>query len=460
MKPQGSFISLFDLFKIGIGPSSSHTVGPMKAARQFAEGLQTTKNREKTRRLEVTLYGSLALTGLGHGTDRALIAGLSGERPETINPDALEPLVQGVRQQKKLKLLGLHEVAFDPTQDFKWLRTQNLPQHPNAMRFEAFEAGNKILSSRTFYSLGGGFLAEEGVAPNLSTQGQEIPYPFKTAAELLSIGERHQMAISEIMLANEKTFRTEDQIREGLQRIHQALRSCVERGLKTTGTLPGGMKIRRRAPELYARLSAASPLQDPLAILDWVNVFAIAVNEENASFGRVVTAPTNGAAGIIPAVLEYYLRFVKGADAAGADRFLLAAAAIGTLYKLNASISGAEVGCQGEVGVASSMAAGALAQVMGGSNAQIENAAEIAMEHHLGMTCDPVGGLVQIPCIERNAMGAVKAINAARIALHGNGEHAISLDRVIQTMWETGQDMSTKYKETSRGGLAVNVPEC
>lgn len=457
----GPYISLFDLFKIGIGPSSSHTVGPMKAAREFAQELDSAGLLGSTHQIQTRLYGSLALTGIGHGTDKALLAGLEGFEPATVDPDHIRTIVDDVRQKQTLKILGKHEVNFIPSVHMEWLRNQNLPEHPNGMNFQAFDANGTSIMDHNYYSIGGGFITRESLSKTPSAVSiSPVPFVYTTAQALLDAGEKNNLSISEITRRNELAFLSERELDAKIDEIIQAMRDCIERGLKTSGSLPGGLKVRRRAFELHQALLKAGPSVDPLVILDWVNVFALAVNEENASFGRVVTAPTNGAAGIIPAVLEYYIRFVPSSSPEGARKFLLTASAIGTLYKINASISGAEVGCQGEVGVASSMAAAALADVLGGTNEQIENAAEIAMEHHLGMTCDPVGGLVQIPCIERNAMGAVKAINAARIALRGDGKHTISLDQVIKTMWETGQDMSTKYKETSRGGLALNIPEC
>ncbi|MBX2986508.1 MAG: L-serine ammonia-lyase [Bdellovibrionaceae bacterium] len=451
-------ISVFDLFKIGIGPSSSHTVGPMKAARQYLSLLQESGSLDRVRTLRVSLYGSLALTGIGHGTDKAILLGLAGHEPDQIDPGLIEPIVRKIRADQKIPLLGAREIDFDPSRDLVWHRNQNLPGHPNGMRFEAWDGQGHLLQEHLFYSIGGGFITCEGLDPT-SSQEQPVPHPFRTGEDLLRIGRETGLKLWQIVHENELVRRTPQEIHEGVKRIAQVMKDCIERGFHHPGNLPGGMKVRRRAPDLFKDLRARQGQNDPLDALDWVNAFAISVNEENAAFGRVVTAPTNGAAGIIPSCLEYYRRFLNGDDE-GVLRFFLTATAVGTLYKLNASISGAEVGCQGEVGVASSMAAAALAEVMGGSNEHIENAAEIAMEHHLGMTCDPVGGLVQIPCIERNAMGAVKALNAARMSLKGDGQHAISLDRVIKTMWDTGQDMSTKYKETSRGGLAVNVPEC
>lgn len=453
------FISFFDLFKIGLGPSSSHTVGPMKAARIFLEELKRDSIFQQVQKLQASLYGSLALTGIGHGTDRAILAGLSGRTPESIDPAELEPLVQSIKDSLQISLLDELKISFDPKQDLIWHRNQNLPRHPNGMKFTALSSDGQILREKNYYSIGGGFIVDDQADDQVPAgEARPLPFPFQTGEDLLRMGKESGLQMWQMVLENEKTLRTEDEVRAGVWKIWQVMRGCIDRGFQQGGNLPGGMKVRRRAPELVKLLKKDS--QDPLRILDWVNAAAIAVNEENASFGRVVTAPTNGAAGILPAVAFYVEGFLPHSTEDHLFRFFLTASAIGTLYKINASISGAEVGCQGEVGVASSMAAGALAEVLGGTNEQIENAAEIAMEHHLGMTCDPVGGLVQIPCIERNAMGAVKALNAARMSMQGDGQHAISLDRVIKTMWETGQDMSTKYKETSRGGLAMNVPEC
>jgi L-serine dehydratase len=457
-------ISTFDLFTIGIGPSSSHTVGPMRAARRFAERLEQDGLLDRTAGVKAELFGSLAHTGKGHGTDRAVLMGLEGETPEGIDPDSVAPRVEAVRTEKSLPLLGRHPVPFDEKTDLLWNRKDLLPIHSNGMRFTATDSAGGILAERIYYSVGGGFVVNEGAtgADRVVEDRTAVPFPFKSAAELLARCEEHGLAIWELMLENEKTWRTEAEIREGFLKIWDAMQRCVERGCRQTGVLPGGLKVPRRAPSLFHELTSRpeDAMKDPLTVLDWVNLYALAVNEENAAGGRVVTAPTNGAAGIVPSVLHYYRRFTPGADEDGVIRFLLTAGAIGILYKENASISGAEVGCQGEVGVACSMAAGGLVAAVGGTNAQIENAAEIGMEHNLGLTCDPVGGLVQIPCIERNAMGSVKAINASRIALRGDGSHKVSLDRVIKTMRETGADMKTKYKETSRGGLAINVIEC
>jgi L-serine dehydratase len=457
-------ISIFDLFTIGIGPSSSHTVGPMRAAERFARRLERQGRLHLVERVEAELYGSLALTGKGHGTDRALLLGLEGETPEEIDPEYLPRRIEAIRAEGALQLLGRRPVRFLESTDLLWNRKRLLPLHSNGMTFRAFDGAGEVLAERTYYSVGGGFVVNEEAAGagRLVADDTPLRHPFKSGAELLRLAAEHGKAIWELMLENEMAWRSEAEVRAGVERLWSAMRACVERGCRESGVLPGILKVPRRAPRLHAELQSRpeATTGDPLVVLDWVNLYALAVNEENAAGGRVVTAPTNGAAGILPAVLHYHQRFAPGADAAGIERFFLTAGAIALLYKENASISGAEVGCQGEVGVACSMAAGGLVAALGGSNAQIENAAEIGMEHNLGLTCDPVGGLVQIPCIERNAMGAVKAINAARIALRGDGSHKVSLDRVIKTMRETGADMKTKYKETSRGGLAINVIEC
>jgi L-serine dehydratase len=457
-------ISVFDLFTIGIGPSSSHTVGPMRAARRFAERLEHEGLLDRAARVRVELFGSLALTGKGHGTDRAVLMGLEGETPEAIDPDGVLPRLEVIRAEERLALLGRHAVPFHEQEDLIFNRRELLPLHSNGMRFTAWDLEGAEIDHRIYYSVGGGFVVNEGATGEgrLVEDTTELPYPFHSGQELLEVCEANGLTIWELMLENEKVWRSEAEIRAGLLRIWGAMQRCVERGCRQTGVLPGSLRVPRRAPSLQEELRSRpeEALKDPLTVLDWVNLFALAVNEENAAGGRVVTAPTNGAAGIVPAVLHYYRRFTPGADEEGVIRFLLTAGAIGILYKENASISGAEVGCQGEVGVACSMAAGGLVAALGGTAEQIENAAEIGMEHNLGLTCDPVGGLVQIPCIERNAMGSVKAINASRIALRGDGSHKVSLDRVIKTMRETGADMKTKYKETSRGGLAINVIEC
>ena len=464
-------ISVFDLFKIGIGPSSSHTVGPMRAARLFALALQRDGLLEATSSLKCELFGSLGATGKGHGSDNAVMLGLMGHQPDTVDVQAVPALVEAVRNSQRLTLLGQKNIDFTPAQDLLLYQRQAMVEHPNGMKFSAIDAQGRLLKESKYLSVGGGFVVTAGAANEAVLHAfEKTPHPFASGDELLRLCQTHQMRISELMWANERSWRSDAEIRSGLLNIWRAMRECVARGLTEQGTLPGPFKVQRRAPVLAAQLRerAERALADPLSVLDWINVYAFAVNEENAAGGRVVTAPTNGAAGVIPAVLHYCDRFVlnqgqRGGAAVGEDaviEFLMTAAAIGMLYKLNASISGAEVGCQGEIGVACSMAAAGLAAVLGGSPEQIENAAEIGMEHNLGLTCDPIGGLVQIPCIERNAMGAVKAVNAARMALAGNGQHVVSLDKVIKTMRETGADMKTKYKETSRGGLAVNIVEC
>ncbi len=461
-------VSVFDLFKIGIGPSSSHTVGPMRAARLFALRLLHDGLLQRTARVQAQLYGSLGATGKGHGSDKAVLLGLAGHEPHTVDVEAVPALLAAIRQQAMLPLLGSHAVAYSEKEDLKFYRRESLPFHANGMRFMAFDAAGAELASRVYYSVGGGFVVSDEVAADGSRQKviapdtTVLPHPFHSGDELLQRCADIGGPIAEVMRRNERHWRSDADIDAGLLKIWQVMQACVARGCATEGTLPGGFKVKRRAAALRKALTAhpEQALSDPLQVLDWVNLYALAVNEENAAGGRVVTAPTNGAAGIVPAVLHYYTRFVPGANDRGVIDFLLTAAAIGILYKENASISGAEVGCQGEVGVACSMAAGALCAVMGGTPEQAENAAEIGMEHHLGLTCDPVGGLVQIPCIERNAIASVKAINAARMALRGDGTHFVSLDQVIKTMRETGADMMSKYKETARGGLAVNIVEC
>jgi L-serine dehydratase len=453
-------ISVFDLFKIGIGPSSSHTVGPMRAAAMFAAALTA---EPAVRRVRVELFGSLGATGRGHGSDKAVILGLQGEDPETVDIAAIPARLEQVARARSLLLDGRREIGFDPEEDLVFHRRKSLPLHANGMRFSALDGDGKVLEERFYYSVGGGFVVDgEGAGANrIVADSTPLPHPFASAAELLALCADTGLSVSGIMLENEQAWRPVAETRAGLLRIWQVMQDCVRRGCETEGILPGGMKVKRRAARLYRQLLNETELHDvPLGTMDWVNLFALAVNEENAAGGRVVTAPTNGAAGIIPAVLHYYWKFSPGHSDEGVVRFLLTAGAIGILYKVNASISGAEVGCQGEVGSACSMAAGALTEVLGGTPEQVENAAEIAMEHNLGLTCDPVGGLVQVPCIERNAMGAVKAINASRMALRGDGRHFVSLDKVIKTMRDTGADMKTKYKETARGGLAVNVTEC
>ncbi|MBL8626357.1 MAG: L-serine ammonia-lyase [Myxococcales bacterium] len=454
-------LSVFDIFKIGIGPSSSHTVGPMRAARRFAEHLDAGGLLAATAAVKIELFGSLGFTGKGHGSDVAVILGLEGEDPETVDVDAVPARVAAVAQSGELKLLGRHTVELLPASAILFRRRETLPLHSNGMRFTARAADGAVVAEKIYYSVGGGFVVGADGVPDGAPPEVAVPHRFASGEELLAIADEHGLSISTIMLRNEAARRPVAEVRARVLAIWTAMDASIRRGCEREGILPGGLKVRRRAAAIHRRLrTAAGGVGDPLTVIDWVNLFALAVNEENAAGGRVVTAPTNGAAGVIPAVLEYYRRFIPNADDDGTVRFLLTAAAIAALYKENASISGAEVGCQGEVGVACSMAAGALCEVLGGTPAQVENAAEIGMEHNLGLTCDPIGGLVQVPCIERNAMGAVKAINAARIALQGDGSHKVSLDKVIKTMRDTGADMSSKYKETARGGLAVNIIEC
>jgi L-serine dehydratase len=461
-------ISVFDLFKIGIGPSSSHTVGPMRAARMFALALRQAGQLPATARVRAALYGSLGATGKGHGSDKAVLLGLEGHEPDTVDVDRIAPMLAQIRAAGRLNLLGEHDIAFTEKTDLLFYARESLPFHANGLRFTAWDAGGAVLAERTYYSVGGGFVVSDEVAQDgtrqktIAPDAAVLPYPFHSGDDLLVLTRRHACSIAEIVRRNERHWRSDEQTHAQLLHIWDVMRACIDRGCHTEGTLPGGFQVKRRAAGFLHGLERASAAQaeDPLIVMDWVNLYALAVNEENAAGGRVVTAPTNGAAGIIPAVLHYYVRFVPGAGEEGIVDFLLTAAAIGFLYKENASISGAEVGCQGEVGVACSMAAAALCAVLGGTPEQVENAAEIGMEHHLGLTCDPVGGLVQIPCIERNAIASVKAINAARMALRGDGTHHVSLDKVIKTMRETGADMMTKYKETARGGLAVNIVEC
>ena len=448
--------SLFDLFKIGIGPSSSHTVGPMRAAYRFVKRLSDFDQLRNVASVRVELFGSLALTGLGHRTDCGVLLGLLGRQPDQLDPAEIQALIDGVRRTGSLRLFGQHSVPFEPL-DIDFNRHTALPDHPNGMRFTAIGDDGQPLERRVYYSVGGGFVTEEGETESQKAE-RSVPYPFASAEQLLSIGKERSLSIHLIMLANEMAWRPADQVRDGVRNIWKAMQQCTSRGLSTRGTLPGGLEVRRRAADLAEKLDHLDG-DDPWRGVDWLNVWAIAVNEENAAGGRVVTAPTNGAAGIIPSVAHYYLRFLAGDDE-GILRYFLGAAAIGALYKENASISGAEVGCQGEVGVACSMAAGGLVAALNGTNEQLEHAAEIGMEHHLGMTCDPVRGLVQIPCIERNAFGAVKAVNAARMAMREIGGHKVSLDQVIRTMYQTGMDMQTRYKETALGGLALNVIEC
>jgi len=456
-------ISVFDLFSIGIGPSSSHTVGPMRAALRFVERLATDGQLAEVAQVRCELFGSLGATGHGHGSPAAVLLGLAGERPETVDTEAAPVWVAAVREGGRLRLgAGGPEVDFDMDEHLVLHRRRTLPLHPNGMLFQARSATGELLAERTYYSVGGGFVLDDpaGAPARIVPDETPVPYPFRTAADLLLHCADTGLPVSGVMLANELAVRPEAEVRDGLLRIWRVMQACVARGCERGGVMPGGLRVRRRAADLYQRLTAEGGSADPLQVMDWVSLYALAVNEENASGGRVVTAPTNGAAGIVPAVLHYYTRFAPGASDDGVVRFLLTAGAIGTIYKEGASISGAEVGCQGEVGSACSMAAGALCEVLGGTPRQVENAAEIGMEHNLGLTCDPVGGLVQIPCIERNAMGSIKAINASRMALRGDGTHVVSLDKVIKTMRETGADMKVKYKETSRGGLAVNVIEC
>ena len=453
-------LSVFDIFKIGIGPSSSHTMGPMRAAREFVLGLKQAGLLAATREIAVRLYGSLALTGEGHGTDRAILLGLEGADPESVDPDSIEATVKRIRETHRLKLLGEHEIAFDEPMQLLFMRAERLPRHSNGMRFTALGADRRVLREESYYSVGGGFIVKDDEAEAASATRVPAPYPFGSGEELLARCREHGLEIYELMMANERAWKSAAEIRAGVLRIWNVMQACVERGFRQTGMLPGVLKVRRRAPKLYRVLTERGATNNAFDAMDWVNAWALAVNEENAAGGRVVTAPTNGAAGIVPAVLHFYRRYESGANDDGVLRFLLTAAAIAMLYKQNASISGAEMGCMGEVGVACSMAAAGLVAAMHGTNEQIENAAEIGMEHNLGLTCDPVAGLVQIPCIERNAMGSVKAINAARLAIRGDGTHKVSLDQVIATMKQTGLDMQTIYKETSQGGLAVNVPEC
>ncbi|MGW4484143.1 L-serine ammonia-lyase [Amycolatopsis sp. NPDC004368] len=455
-------ISVFDLFSIGIGPSSSHTVGPMRAARTFVDGLVDSGVLDQVTRVQAELFGSLGATGFGHGSDKAVLLGLAGERPESVDTETVPSRVAEIRSSGKLLLGGVREIAFDEDTDLTMHRRKSLPAHPNGMVFKAFGASSEELRSRTYYSVGGGFVRDESYETDavFVEDATPVPYPFRTGADLLGHCAATGLPISEIMLANELSWRSAAEVREGLLEIWSVMASCVSAGIAHEGVLPGGLKVPRRAKALHDKLIAEDGVGDPLYAMDWVSLYALAVNEENAAGGRVVTAPTNGAAGIIPAVLHYYQRFLRGSSDDGIVTFLLTAGALGSILKQTGSISGAEVGCQGEVGSASAMAAAGLTEVLGGSPAQVENAAEIGVEHHLGLTCDPVGGLVQIPCIERNAVGASKAIHAARMAMRGDGSHVVTLDKAIKTMRETGADMSVKYKETARGGLAVNVIEC
>ncbi len=458
------YFGVFDLFKIGIGPSSSHSVGPMRAAEAFLTDLQTQQLLDQVLRVQVDLYGSLALTGLGHGTDSAILMGLLGEKPDQIDPETVPGKLSNIRSTRQITLAGQRAIAFQEETDLVFNRTIFLEAHPNGIRFQAFagEDSQTALLASTYLSVGGGFIVRDGEQAEHHAEETPVPFPFYSARELLELTKQQNCSMSQLAWRNEQVFRSDDEIHEGLQKIWQTMQECVERGCRNEGILPGGLNIERRAPDLFKTLNSQKEAlaDDPMCILDWVDLYALAVNEENAAGGRVVTAPTNGAAGIIPAVLHYFQRFRSEANPEKIEQFLLTAAVIGSLYKRNASISGAEVGCQGEVGVACSMAAGALTEVLGGTPHQVEEAAEIGMEHNLGLTCDPIRGLVQVPCIERNAMGAVKAINASRLALRGDGKHFVSLDRVIRVMKRTGADMSSRYKETSRGGLAVNLSEC
>ncbi|MBL4741912.1 MAG: L-serine ammonia-lyase [Idiomarina sp.] len=456
-------ISVFDIYKIGIGPSSSHTVGPMRAAYDFLNAAKDAGHLQNADAVEVELFGSLGQTGKGHGTGKAVILGLAGELPETVDTDNVDNFLAETNDTQTLNLLGEKQVKFPREGAIVFHRRKTMPKHANAMELRLLKDG-EVLYKDLYYSIGGGFIVrdedfDETLEEAIEQSSKPIPYPFDTAAQLLEHCEENSMRISSLMMANEKVFRSEEDIRAGLMKIWKTMQQSIENGISTEGILPGGLKVRRRASALYQRLKKEKTTE-PMQFMDWVDLFALAVNEENAAGGRIVTAPTNGAAGIIPAVMSYADKFIEKLDEDAVVRFLLTSAAIGILYKKNASISGAEVGCQGEVGVACSMAAAALAEFTGGSPRTVENAAEIGMEHNLGLTCDPVGGLVQVPCIERNAMGAIKAINAARLAMRGDGNHKVSLDKVIKTMWDTGNDMKTKYKETARGGLAVNIIEC
>ncbi len=455
-------ISVFDLFKVGIGPSSSHTVGPMRAAYLFVSGLRADGLFREVASIRCELFGSLGATGHGHGSVKAVVLGLEGEQPDQVDPVGAQPRVDAVRAEGKLRLGGEHPIAFDMDSDVVLHRRKRLPFHTNGMVFLALGEDGSELRRREYYSIGGGFVLDQDGAgqPAIVEDATPVKYPFLTGAQLLAHTRETGLRISDVMLANELSWRTEPEIRSGLLHIWSVMQECVEEGIATTGVLPGGLKVRRRAAALHAQLTDEADESDPLRAMEWVTLYALAVNEQNAAGGRVVTAPTNGAAGIVPSVLHYYRDFIGSYSDDGVVRFLLVAAAIGLLFKENASISGAEVGCQGEVGSACAMAAGGLAELIGGTPEQVENAAEIGIEHNLGLTCDPVGGLVQIPCIERNAVGSVKAITAARMAVRGDGQHHVTLDKAIKTMRETGADMSVKYKETARGGLALNVVEC
>lgn len=456
-------ISVFDMYKVGIGPSSSHTVGPMRAAYDFMQEVDKKVGVTAITQVKVELYGSLGQTGKGHGTGKAVILGLAGELPESVDTSTIDPFLADVEQSQRLPLLGKHPVKFPRQGAIVFHRRKSMPKHANAMELRAY-AGDDLVHKDLYYSIGGGFIVrdqdfDDTLEEAIEQSSKPIPHPFDSAAELLQQCQKHGLSISQLMFANERVVRSEEEIRSGLLHIWNTMQDCIANGIATEGILPGGLKVTRRAPGLHHTLSTEQT-EDPMGAMDWVNLYALAVNEENAAGGRIVTAPTNGAAGIIPAVMKYADTFIRPLSDDDVINFLLTSAAIGILYKKNASISGAEVGCQGEVGVACSMAAGALAELKGGTPSQVECAAEIGMEHNLGLTCDPVGGLVQVPCIERNAMGSVKAINAARLALRGSGDHKVSLDKVIKTMWDTGNDMKSKYKETARGGLAVNIIEC
>ncbi len=461
---RGVRLSVVDLFTVGIGPSSSHTIGPMRAAHRFVEDLRRENVLSKTHAVVTKLFGSLALTGKGHGTDRAILIGLSGELPDSVDPDRCSQIVEQVRSSETLTLGATREVRFTESEHLQFCYEEILPQHPNGMRFEAVAEDGRSLSTREYFSVGGGFVVCEDEIGGVPVHGDNVvlKHAFSSADELLERGQETGLTISEMVAENELAWRSAEETRDYLLKVRDVMRDCIARGCRQKGHLPGPLNVKRRAPSIHVKLSSTPEqgLKDPLTVLDWINLYALAVSEENASGGRVVTAPTNGAAGVVPAVLTYYERFCPASDDEGVLRFLLTAGAIGALYKHKASISGAEVGCQGEVGVACSMAAGGLTAALGGTNAQIENAAEIGMEHNLGLTCDPIAGLVQVPCIERNTMGAAKAVNASRLALNGDGSHAVSLDKVIETMRQTGLDMQTKYKETSQGGLAVNLVEC
>lgn len=457
-------VSIFELFKIGIGPSSSHTVGPMRAGRAFILEADAAGLIQKAARIHIDLYGSLALTGKGHGTDLAVLLGVQGEAPDTIDPDQVPFMMADIRKNKALSLLKKKTIAFDEASDLQFHYLENLPYHPNAMQFSLFDEKGALLLTDTFYSIGGGFILSEAETQNAvaSQEKAPVPYPFTTSKELLTHCEKTGFSIAQIMMENEKAWHTEAEIKAWILKIWGVMQACIERGTRESGILPGGLKVKRRAHDVLLRLQAQEEKGLPTDEMNWMNLYALAVNEENAAGGRVVTAPTNGAAGIIPAVLNYYMHFIKGANEAGVIEFLLTATAIGILFKEGASISAAEMGCQGEVGVACSMAGAALTAVWGGTSAQVENAAEMGIEHNLGLTCDPVGGLVQIPCIERNTMGTVQAVNCAKLALLGDGTHVVSLDDAIHAMKETGHDMKDKYRETSKGGLAISVnqPAC